>query len=323
MAAGLVLFVIILHGIASGTIEFSLSQVVRVLMRLPEERLAEQVIWNVRLPRVLTGMLVGMNLAVAGSLLQGVLRNPMASPNIIGVNAGAGLAAVIMMVLVPAQSAHLPLAAFLGAVSAAILIYLLAMNKLGTGGTVHLVLGGVAISSFFSALTSGLMTLNADELDVTYGWLLGSLSGRSWSYVYLLLPYSIVGLTLAFLISPKANVFALGDEIGTSIGVSIRWYRFLIIAIAALLAGSAVSAAGTIGFVGLIAPHVARILIGSDYRFQVPLAALLGGTLLVAADTFARTVFQPMELSVGVVTSLIGAPFFLYLLYYKRTFSFK
>ncbi len=317
--ACLVLLGIILHGIASGTIEFSLPQVARVLLGLPEERLAVQVIGNVRLPRVLTGMFVGMNLAVAGSLLQGVLRNPMASPNIVGVNAGAGLAAVAMMVVAPALSVHIPLAAFLGAITAAFLIYLLSMSQPGPGSTIHLVLAGLAISSFFSALTSGLMTLNADELDVTYGWLLGSLSGRSWPYVHLLLPYSIVGLTLAFLISPKANVFTLGDEIGTSVGVSIRWYRFLIIAIAAVLAGSAVSAAGTIGFVGLVAPHIARILIGSDYRFQIPLSALLGGSLLIAADTFARTVFQPLELSVGVVTALIGAPFFLFLLYHRRT----
>lgn len=318
VVACLFLLVVILYSITSGTIDFSLYQVSRVLLGLPEERLAVQVIWNVRLPRVLTGMLVGMNLAVAGSLLQGVLRNPMASPNIIGVNAGAGLAAVTMMVIAPTLAAHIPLAAFIGALFAALLIYLLSMKQSGAGSTVHLVLAGVAISSFFSALTSGVMILNADELDVTYGWLLGSLSGRSWPYVSLLLPYSIVGLLLAFLISPKANIFALGDEIGTSIGVSIRWYRFLIIAIAAVLAGSAVSAGGTIGFVGLVAPHIARILIGTDYRFQIPMAALLGGSLLVSADTFARTVFQPLELSVGVVTSVIGAPFFLYLLYRRR-----
>ncbi len=322
-AACMVLVVIILHGIANGTLKFSFSQVVCVLVGLPEERLVAQIIGNVRLPRVLTGMLVGMNLAAAGSLLQGVLRNPMASPSIVGVNAGAGLAAVAMMVVAPTLSAHIPLAAFLGAISAALLIYLLSVRQSGANSTVQLVLAGLAISSFFSALTSGLMTLHADELGVTYGWLLGSLSGRSWPFFHLLLPYSIVGLAFAFLISPKVNVFALGDEIGASIGISIRWYRFLVIAIAAMLAGSAVSVAGTIGFVGLVAPHIARILIGSDYRFQIPLAALLGGSLLVAADTFARTVFQPLELSVGVVTALIGAPFFLFLLYNRRTFGLR
>ncbi len=224
-----------LYGIANGTIDFTYQQVWNVLRGVQETGLAEQIIWNVRLPRVLTGMLVGMNLSVAGSLLQGILRNPMASPNIIGVNAGAGLAAVVMMVCLPGSVQYIPVAAFMGAMMAALLIYLLSMNRQASSATVHLVLAGVALSSFFNALTSGLMTLNADELEVTYGWLLGSLSGRGWPFFYTLLPYSIAGLLLALLISPKVNVFALGEEMGSSIGVSMPWYRMLIISIAAIL----------------------------------------------------------------------------------------
>lgn len=308
-----------LYGIANGTIDFTLQQVWDVLMGQQTEGLANQIIWNVRLPRVLTGMLVGMNLAVAGSLLQGVLRNPMASPNIIGVNAGAGLAAVVVMVIFPGAIQYVPVASFFGALVAAMLIYLLSMNRQTGSATVHLVLAGVAMSAFFSALTSGLMTLNADELEVTYSWLLGSLSGRSWPYFYTLLPYSMVGLLMAMVISPKVNIFALGEEMGNSIGVSVHWYRTIIIAISAILAGSAVSVAGTIGFVGLIAPHMARLIIGSDYRYQIPMAAIIGGGLLMFSDTIARVIFQPFELSVGVVTSIMGAPFFLYLLYRKRS----
>jgi iron complex transport system permease protein len=308
-----------LCSIANGTIDFTVQQVWNVLRGVKEERLAEQIIWNVRLPRVLTGTLVGMNLSVAGSLLQGILRNPLASPRIIGVNAGAGLAAVVMMVLLPGMIQYIPLAAFMGAMVAALFIYLLSMNRQAASATVHLVLAGVALSAFFSAMTSGLMTLNADELEVAYGWLLGSLSGRGWSYFYTLLPYSIAGFLLATLISPKVNIFALGDEMGKSIGVAIHWYRMLIIAIAAFLAGSAVSVAGTVGFVGLIAPHMARLIIGNDYRYQIPMAAILGGGLLIISDAIARIIFQPFELSVGVVTSILGAPFFLYLLYRKRS----
>ncbi|SDY74356.1 FecCD family ABC transporter permease [Tindallia californiensis] len=310
---------IVLYGISSGTIDFTWQQVWGVLRGSKTEGLAHQIIWNVRAPRVLTGMLAGMNLAVAGSLLQGILRNPMASPNIIGVNAGAGLAAVVMMVVFPGAIRYLPVASFLGALMAAMVIYLLSMRRETASATVHLVLAGVALSAFFNAVTSGLMTLNADELEVTYNWLLGSLSGRGWPYFYTLLPYSVAGLLLAIFISPKVNLFVLGEEMGNSIGISVYWYRTAMIGIAAVLAGSAVSVAGTIGFVGLIAPHMARLIIGADYRYQIPMAAILGGGLLILSDTVARIIFQPFELSVGVVTSILGAPFFLYLLYQKRS----
>lgn len=279
--------------------------------------LVRQIVTNVRLPRIITGFLVGMNLSVAGALLQAILRNPIASPNVIGVNAGAGLAAVIIMTLFPGSVSLIPVAAFCGALGASFFIYALATKTTGTSSTVHIVLAGVAVSSLLSAVTAGLMTINSDVLDVTYSWLLGSLSGRSWLAVTTIAPYSAVGFALAFLISPKLNLFALGDEVAGSVGLRTNLYRMVTIMTASVLAGSAVSVAGTIGFVGLIAPHTARLFVGADHRYLVPLSALFGALLLVVSDTAARTIFQPLELSVGIITSVLGAPFFLVLLFQK------
>lgn len=315
IATVILIFVIVL-GVMIGTIQFSVSEILGMIKGQLRGELVNQIIINVRMPRVITGMFVGMNLAVAGVLLQGILRNPMASPNIIGVNAGAGLAAVIIMTVLPGKIGAIPIASFIGAMSAAFLIYLLS-NASRRKSTIYIVLAGIAVSNLMSAATSALMMINSDLLEITYSWLLGSLSGRSWTAVHTIWPYSMVALIVALFISPKVNLFGLGDEVATSVGLPIRFYRVLIMLTAAVLAGSAVSVAGTIGFVGLIAPHSARLLIGNDHRYLVPLSALFGAILLIASDTVARTVFQPVELSVGIITSMLGAPFFLLLLYNK------
>ncbi len=302
-----------------GTAQFSFSEFWDSVSGRVDEGYLHQIINNVRIPRIISGILVGMNLAVSGVLLQGILRNPMASPNIIGVNAGAGFMAVLLMTVLPSYLLLLPVASFLGALFASLLIYSLSMPSSGRSSTVHIVLAGVAISAFLNSITSGIMMLNSDVLDVTYSWMIGSLSGRSWSAVRSVLPYSLVGLLAALFLAPRVNLFSLGDEVASSIGLKIGLYRVLIIVISSVLAGSAVSAAGAIGFVGLVAPHSARIVIGGDYRYLIPLSAIFGGILLVISDTLARTVFQPVELSVGIITGVIGAPFFLFLLSRKKS----
>ncbi len=307
------LFVSILS-IGMGTADASFQVIIGAITGQVSEDGNYHIIQNIRMPRIVTGVLVGMNLAVSGVLLQGVLRNPMASPNIIGVNAGAGLAAISIMALFPQSIQLIAPASFIGALLASLLIYFLAAKIGQKSSTVHIVLAGMAVSALLNAVTNGIMMINSDVLDVTFSWTLGSLSGRSWSAVNMTLPYSLVGLVIAVFISPKLNLFELGDEIASSMGLRIGLYRVVIIMVASLLAGSAVAAAGTIGFVGLIAPHIGRLMIGSDHRFLVPLSALLGGILLVFSDTLARTMFQPVELSVGIVTAVLGAPFFLYLL---------
>lgn len=305
------------YSVISGTIKFSLNDVLNMLKGSIDNGLVKQIILNVRIPRILTGLLVGMNSATAGVLLQGILRNPMASPNIIGVNAGAGLAAVFIMIIVPDKINLIPMMAFLGALVAALLVYGISVHASNRSTTVNMILAGVALSAFFRAITSTLMFLNSDELAITYTWLLGSLSGRSWTYFRMIFPYSFIGLAVAIYLSPKVNLFGLGDEVVSSIGLSVKVYRIIITLTAAVLAGSAVSVAGTIGFIGLMAPHMARLLVGGDHKYLVPLSAILGGFLLVLSDTIARTIFQPVELSVGIITSTLGAPFFLFLLYKK------
>lgn len=313
-AAFATLIIATLFSIGVGTVGCTLNDIFGCILGEITEGTTYQIISNIRIPRIITGVLVGMNLAVAGVLLQGILRNPMASPNIIGVNAGAGLAAVAIMAVFPAMMQLIPIAAFFGALLASILIFMLSMQNSGKSSTVHIVLAGMAVSALLNAITNGLMMINSDVLNVTFSWTLGSLSGRSWSSVSMILPYSFLGLLAAMCISPKLNLFSLGDEMASSVGLKIGLYRVIIIVISSVLAGSAIATAGTIGFVGLVAPHTARLMIGNDHKYLVPLSALFGGVLLVLSDTLARTLFQPVELSVGIVTAVLGAPFFLYLL---------
>ncbi len=316
-AALVVLAAVNLISLLSGTVTVTVKDLIQLIQGNASSGLVHQIVMNVRLPRIITANLVGMNLAVAGVLLQGILRNPIASPNIIGVNSGAGLTAIIIMTLFPGKIAYIPVAAFLGALGASLLIYALAYHSSMSSSTVHIVLAGIAVSSLLHAFSSGLMTLNVDALEITYSWLLGSLSGRSWTAVVTVLPYCIGAVFLSVFISPKLNLFALGDEIAGTVGLKMKFYRPLILVISSILAGSAVSVAGTIGFVGLIAPHSARLLIGAEHRYLVPMSALFGAILLVTADMVARTAFQPVEISVGVVTSVLGSPFFLFMLYHK------
>ncbi len=317
VATVIVLVFIFGLSLSVGTVPVSIQEIIGIFFGNANEGLAVQIVRNIRLPRTLTALLVGMNLAVSGTLLQGIIRNPMASPNIIGVNAGAGLAAVIVMALFPSHIGFVPPASFIGALVAALLINSLANSRAGDS-TVFIVLAGIAVSNLLNAGTSALMMVHSDILEVSYSWLLGSLSGRSWSAFASIWPYSLAGLACALFVSPRINLFSLGDEVASSVGLPVRLYRFLSLLLAAVLAGSAVSAAGTIGFVGLIAPHAARLLVGNDHRYSLVLSAILGAGLLILSDTLARTLFAPMELSVGIITSLLGAPFFLLLLFRKR-----
>lgn len=320
---GIILLFVLLLGISvilsiiTGTIELEFSDIVDIFRGNGSELTIYKVIQNIRIPRILTGMLVGMNLAIAGALLQGILRNPLAAPHIIGVNSGAAFMAVVVMVLFPKMINILPLAAFVGALGATMLVYSLTYFSKGNV-TTNIILGGVAISALLGALTSSIMLIFSDELEVTYTWLLGSLSGRSWTYFFTILPYSLIGITLAVLLSPKVNLFNLGEEVSRSLGLEVKLYRAFIIVTAAILAGSAVSVSGTIGFIGLISPHLARMLVGNDYRYLIILSSFIGAFLLITADLLARTIFQPVELPVGLFTAALGAPFFFYLIYRKK-----
>jgi iron complex transport system permease protein len=271
-----------------------------------------QIIWNIRLPRTLVGALVGLNLATAGAILQAVMKNPLADPHIIGISSGAGLAGIIVLVLMPKMQYLLTPVAFIGAMGAASLIYILAWK--GNIRPIRMVLAGVAVSAFLSSGTSALLVFYSDRVHGALMWMIGGLTARSWPHLYVILPYSIVGGILAFLGSQRLNVLNLGDEAARGLGLNVELTRLMMTAVAALLAASAVSIVGLLGFVGLIVPHLARLLMGSDYRFLLPASALLGMGVVMLSDTLARTLFAPVELPLGIIMAFIGAPFFLYLL---------
>ncbi|WP_182187577.1 iron ABC transporter permease [Pectinatus frisingensis] len=271
-----------------------------------------QIMLNIRLPRTILTVLVGMNLAVSGAILQAIMRNPLADPHIIGISSGAGIAGIFIIIILPQYSFLIPPAAFIGAMLAALCIYVLAWKN-GIK-PLRVILAGVAVSSFIGAGISALLILYSDKVHGALMWMVGGFAARSWSHVELILPYTIAGLLLGLLFTRHLNVLQLGDEIAKGLGMNVEFIRILLTAIAALLAASAVSVAGLLGFVGLIIPHTVRLLIGSDYRFLLPGSILLGGSVVTLSDTFARCAFAPLELPVGIFMAVLGAPFFLFLL---------
>lgn len=269
-----------------------------------------RIVLYVRLPRMAAGLCCGAAMAVAGALLQAVLNNAMASPNVIGVNAGAGFFALLAGVLLPQRA--VPGAAFAGALVTALLIYLLALRA-GLARTT-LVLAGLAVSGILTAGVNMMRLLFPEGVTGADGFLIGGLSGVSLTAVGSALPYLAAGGVLALFLAPELNILALGEQTAASLGLPVGRTRLASILAAALLAGAAVSFAGLISFVGLLVPHIARRLVGVDHRVLLPACALLGAIFLLVCDTAARTLFAPYELPVGILLNVIGGVFFLYLL---------
>ena len=259
-----------------------------------------RILFHIRLPRIVTGALTGINLALAGCILQGILKNPLADP------------AMCIMILLPAQTSFVPLAAFCGAMVAVALVFALSWEH-GVR-PMRMVLAGVAIAAFFGGAMTALMVFYSDRVQGTVNWMAGGFAGRSWTHVEMVLPYTLIGIAGTFLGSRWLNALQLGEETARSLGVHVPRARFVLLVLASLLAASAVSAAGMLGFVGLVVPHIVRLLTGSDFDYLLPAAALWGAALITGADAAARTVFAPVEIPVGVFMSFLGAPFFLYLL---------
>lgn len=297
--------------LTKGSSVITMEQIVEILLH-PGSDPQSQIIWNIRMPRTIVGALVGINLSLSGAILQAIMRNPLADPHIIGISSGAGLAGVVIMILFPALEYLITPVAFVGAMMAAVCIYILAWKN-GIK-PVRIILAGVAVSAFLSAGISGLMIFYSDRVHGALMWMVGGLAARSWPHVNIILPYAAIGLVLALGSAAYLNILQLGDEMARGLGINVEVTRIVMTAIAALLAASAVSVVGLLGFVGLVVPHAARLLIGSDYRFLLPAAALLGIAIVTFSDTFARVIFAPIELPVGIIMAFLGAPFFLFLL---------
>lgn len=310
-ALGLAVAAAFVIGNVVGTMNISVSDIIDTV-KGNHGGTTNKVIWNIRLPRMILAGLVGINLALSGSILQGVMKNPLADPSIIGISSGAGLFGIMLLVIFPQWQNLVPIAAFEGAMLAAVIIYILAWK--GGIDPTRIVLSGVAVSALFNAGISAILVFYSDRVHGALTFMNGSLSSRSWSEVQTILPYTIIGLILSFLLSDKLNILVLGDDTARGLGLNVELTRLGFTALAALLSASAVSVVGLLGFVGLIVPHSIRLILGNNYRWMFPATALLGASLVMFSDTFARTVMSPTEIPVGIVMAVLGVPFFLYLL---------
>lgn len=295
-----------------GSMDISIKDIIQILKNPSNLTPEGLVIWNVRIPRTIVGVLVGINLSISGAMLQGVMRNPLADPGIIGISSGAGLAGIMILIIFPQYQYLVPPFAFLGAMIAAIMIYTLAWKD-GIQ-PMRVVLAGVAVSAILGAGISALMVFFSSRVHGALMFINGGLSAKSWPEVYMILPYTIVGFMLALIMAQRLNILVLGDDTARGLGLNVELVRLEFTAVAAMLAGSAVSVVGLLGFVGLIIPHTVRLILGSDYKYLFPASAFLGAAVVVFCDTFGRTIFAPVEIPVGIIMALLGAPFFLYLL---------
>ena len=271
-----------------------------------------RIVYLIRMPRVFCGILAGTNLALAGCILQGILRNPLADPGIIGVTAGAGLFAMVIMIILPEITNLVPIAAFIGAMVAVAIVFALSWQR-GVQ-PLRMILAGVAVAAFFGGAQTALMVFYSDRIQSTINWMAGGFQGASWSHVSMILPYTMLGVAAIFFISRWLNAMQLGEDTARSIGLPVEKIRFVLLILAALLAASAVSVAGMLGFVGLVIPHMVRLVTGSDFDYLLPCSAIWGAAFVSMTDSAARLALAPIEVPVGVFMSFFGAPFFLYLL---------
>lgn len=275
------------------------------------------IVENFRIPRVLIAILAGAGLAISGTILQSILQNPLASPDVIGITKGAGLAAILVIVFLPnSPTALLPISAFLGAALVAVALMIFTRNSGAKSSTLALV--GIALGAMCQAATDYILIKFPVNANVMLLWLAGSLWGRGWDQFYGFLPWFIVLLPLIIGMIRKLDVLQFGDDISTSLGVKSNRTRYFLLGVAVALAGLCVATVGSIGFVGMVAPHIAKRLLGPKHQYSLPVAALCGAILLIIADSIGRGIAPPIEIPVGILTAIIGVPYFIYLLRMER-----
>jgi len=317
----LVLVILVVLFSTIGSVNLSLGEIISSLIH-QDNSMVMTIVYKMRLPRNILAVLIGANLAVSGVLLQSVMKNPLADPGITGVSSGASVAAIIILLLMPQLSGALPLFAFVGGAIACALVFIMAWKN-GLRPE-RIVLAGVAINTILGGFISLLSTLFSDRIQSAILWLNGSLATKTWSHVDMLFLYSLIGLGLSLFLIRSANVLQLGDESAKNLGFNVSRTRLVISAVAVFLAAISTAVVGIISFIGLIVPHIARLLMGSDHKYTIPFSMVLGAIVLLIADTLARTIGGSIEIPVGVITSIVGGPFFLYLLLmcnFKEKFS--
>jgi len=316
--AGAVLFAALAAGVMVGPVDIGPHRVLlEIVDRLPllsadsglDER-AAAIVWDLRLPRVVLGALVGATLAAAGGAYQGVFRNPLADPYLLGVAAGAGLGATLVIVSVGSAGILVPVAAFAGALAAVVLTFVLGAAAGGRRTGVTLILAGVAVAAFFTAAQTFVQQQHADTVREVYSWILGRLGTAGWDEVWLMAPYAVVSILVLFFHRRLLDVLAVGEEEAETLGVRTGRVRAIVVVAATLGTAAAVAVSGLIGFVGIVIPHTVRLVAGTSYRVIIPLSVLGGAAFLVLADLVARTLLSPAEIPIGVVTAFVGGPFF-------------
>jgi cobalamin transport system permease protein len=323
---GVGLVVVILVSTAVGPSDLSIATVASVLLsHVPlihyhssASAISQGIIWDIRLPQVILGGIVGAMLAAGGASYQGVFRNALADPYLLGVAAGAGLGATIVIVTSSGSTSWLPAAAFVGGAAAVTLTYLVGAKFGGRSTGTSVVLAGVAVAALFTALQTALLQQHAPDLQTVYSWILGSLATATWANVWLILPYAVVSAVVLLMHRRLLDVLRLGEEEAASLGVNTRRVRLIVVAAATLGTAAAVSVSGLIGFVGIIVPHLVRLTTNASYRVVLPVSIVVGAAFLILADLVANTVESPAEVPLGVVTAIVGAPFFIFVLRSRR-----
>ncbi|EAZ84701.1 iron ABC transporter permease [Lysinibacillus sp. FSL M8-0216] len=305
-------------GVAIGSVHIPIE----VLWNQSVDETAANIFWKIRLPRVLLAGLVGASLAIAGAAFQGLLKNPLADPYTLGISSGASVGAVMTIffnISIPVVGLYaLPTFSMIGAIITMVIVMSFARVVDRSLKMETLILTGVIFSSFLGSLISLMIALSGEELRQVIGWLLGSVSMRGWPYVQMIIPFVIVGSLMLWTQRRELNVLLYGEERAKHLGVNVKKSKYLILVGGSMLTGAAVAVSGTIGFVGLVVPHMTRMIWGSDHRHLLPLSFFNGATLLIICDLVARTIILPRELPIGVITAFIGAPVFSYIFYKQR-----
>jgi iron complex transport system permease protein len=321
LSSFLFLVIALLVSLAIGSVFLPLQDIFAVIKGSGSD-LATNILWNIRLPRTVLVALTGMALGGSGAAYQGLFRNPLADPFLIGISSGAGLGAVIAMSIDWTYSfwglMAIPLAAFIAALLTVAVVYFLARVGQTTPIT-NLILAGVAVSAFATSLMSFLMLRSDGELRRAMSWLMGGSTQLGWEFILIILPYLLIGLGVLIFSGHTLNLLQFGDEQAQQLGLNVSRAKRMILIMASMATAAAVAFAGIIGFLGLIVPHVVRLWFGSDYRKLLPLSIISGATALLFSDVIARILFAPQEIPVGIITSLAGAPFFLWVLRRSKT----
>lgn len=311
-STSILLLIFVVISIGMGSVYISPLETIQTIFTRSEE-IATTIIWDLRIPRVAVAAIVGVNLALSGALLQAVMRNPLADPGLTGVSSGASVTVLAIMLVFPNFTSFVPIAAMIGGTIAVAIVYALAWKK-NTISPVRIILAGVAVNAIFGGITGLLSILYSDRLPAALQWMNGSLGGKGMGDVAVLLPYSMIGWVLALFCIRSANLLSLGEKVASNLGENTNRIRILLSLVAVYLAAVSVSIVGLLGFVGLVVPHMARLIVGTNYRFVIPMSMVLGAVILVIADTIGRTLFAPLDLPAGIIMAMVGGPYFLYLM---------